>query len=91
MIPTTEKAKRIKDILMSNSGKIFSVTWVKKDGAERTIACQQGFFKGHTGVDTTAHIEKYLNVRTMKGEFKKINCETVKRFKCGDTELSFNG
>lgn len=89
MIPTTEKAKHIKDILMSNSGKIFSVTWIKKDGEERTIACQQGFFKGHTGVDTTAHIERYLNVRTMQGEFKKINCETVKHFKCGDKELSF--
>ena len=77
VIKTNAFARQVKEMLLSNAGKFFTVTFVKKNGEVRTLNCQQGHFKGHDGENTTAHIEKYLTVRTSEGEFKKINCEQV--------------
>lgn len=89
VIKTNAFARQVKELLKSNTGKFFTVTFTKKNGEERTLNCQQGYFKGHDGENTTAHIEKYLTVRTSEGEFKNINCETIKSVKMAGKTISF--
>ena len=89
VIKTNAFARQVKELLMANAGKFFTVTFVKKNGEVRTLNCQQGHFKGHDGENTTAHIEKYLTVRTSEGEFKNINCETIKSVKMAGKTINF--
>lgn len=89
VIKTNAFARQVKELLLSNAGKFFTVTFVKKNGEVRTLNCQQGHFKGHDGENTTAHIEKYLTVRTSEGEFKNINTETIKSVKMAGKTISF--
>ena len=89
VIKTNAFARQVKELLLSNSGKFFTVTFVKKNGEVRTLNCQQGHFKGHDGENTTAHIEKYLTVRTSEGEFKNVNVETIQSVKMAGKTISF--
>lgn len=89
VIKTNAFARQVKELLKSNTGKFFTVTFTKKNGEVRTLNCQQGHFKGHDGENTTAHIEKYLTVRTSEGEFKNINCETIKSVKMAGKTINF--
>lgn len=89
VIKTNAFARQVKELLKSNTGKFFTVTFTKKNGEERTLNCQQGHFKGHDGENTTSHIEKYLTVRTSEGEFKNINCEAIKSVKMAGKTISF--
>lgn len=88
-VTTDVMTRQIKALLKANAGKFFTVTFTKKDGTERTLNCQHGHFKGHDGVNTTAHIEKYLTVHTIEG-FKNVNCETIKQIKMGGKILTFS-
>ena len=89
VIKTNAFARQVKELLKSNTGKFFTVTFTKKNGEERTLNCQQGHFKGHDGDNTTAHIEKYLTVRTSEGEFKNVNVETIKSVKMAGKTINF--
>lgn len=88
-IPTDAVTRQIKALLKANAGKFFTVTFQKKDGTIRTLNCQHGHFKGHDGVNTVAHIEKYLTVHTAEG-FKNVDCSKVKQIKMGGKVMTFS-
>ena len=69
------------------TGKIFSVTFTKKDGTLRDMIARSGV-KKHLKTDgtpsTTSHIPKYFTVFDMQKEaYRNINVETICKFKCG--------
>jgi hypothetical protein len=63
---------------------MFSVTFTKADGTERTITGNYGHVKGQDGDNTVAHIEKYVTVilpekdENGKQQRRNVNTETVK-------------
>ena len=82
----------IKNLIKSNGQKIFAVTFVKKDGSERTLTGRLGVSHGRVkGLPTTAAIEKYLVVYdVVKREYRNVNIETVKTVSMAGMKVSFN-
>lgn len=84
IIATNAKGRMIRDLLTKNGGRMFSVTFIKADGTERTITGNYGHVKGQDGENTVAHIEKYVTVilpekdENGKQQRRNVNCETVK-------------
>jgi hypothetical protein len=84
IIPANNKGRMIRDLLTNNGGRMFSVTFTKADGTERTITGNYGHVKGQDGENTVAHIEKYVTVilpeRDANGKVQRrnVNTETVK-------------
>jgi hypothetical protein len=71
-------------------GKIFKVQFIKKNGDLRDMVCRLNVKKGVKGKgSSTAHIERLMTVFDMqKGQFRCVDLNTVKHFKCGDVEIS---
>ena len=74
----------IKDAI--ETGKIFSVTFTKKDNSLRNMIARSGVkkhLKTENTPSTTAHIPKYFTVFDMQiGQYRTINIETICKFKC---------
>ena len=66
-----------------SSGKIATITFIKKDGSERTINCKKFVRKGisdpnNPKVSTVSHIDKYMPVFDLqKNGYRNVNLETV--------------
>lgn len=89
-ITTDSFTRQIKALLKSNKGKFFTVEFIKKNGDVRVMTCQQGYFKGHDGENTVAHIEKYLTVKEVgTGAFKNVNVETIRKITMEGRTLTF--
>jgi len=82
----------VKNLIKSNGNKLFSVTFVKKDGSERTLTGRLGVSHGRVkGLPTTAAIEKYIVVYdVVKREYRNVNIETVKTVSMAGMKVSFN-
>ncbi len=84
IIATNAKVRMIRDLLTKNGGRMFSVTFIKADGTERTITGNYGYVKGQDGENTVANIEKYVTVilpekdENGKQQRRNVNAETVK-------------
>ncbi|WOZ57564.1 hypothetical protein [Pseudomonas phage vB_PseuGesM_254] len=93
---TTAIGSAIKQLMASNKGKFFSVTFTKADNTERTLVGSVRKVPGHNGGNTIGHIEKYLTVvlaeKDEKGceQFRNVNCETVKSISMGGKKISFS-
>lgn len=68
------------------NGHIFSILFTKKDGTKRKMVCRLGVTKHlRGGDDSTAHIDKYINVYDLQKEgYRKVNAETLE-------ELHYDG
>lgn len=94
-IKTDMVSKAVAEMIKGNGSKFMTVTFIKKDGTERTIQGRVHKVTGHDGANTTAHIEKYvtvvLNEKTETGQpiWRNVNCETVKRIALGGRVVSF--
>ena len=87
----------IKTIAGLTEGKIFSVTFTKKDGTVRDMVCRTGVHKNLTGcVDGRGSINRKANdadhsVITVfdmqKNDYRRINAETVTRIKVDGVEM----
>ena len=81
-------ANLIKQFIRSNGSRFLTVTFIKKDGTERTINGHIRHVKGHDGVNPVSHIDKYLTIVLSKPDangqvqFRNVNCETIKRLAC---------
>jgi len=77
---------QMRSILDSTNGKVFSVTFVKKDGTVREMVCRNNVHKGTVGgVAGHAHIPELYTVYDMQANgFRCVNLTTVKRIKCGE-------
>lgn len=82
----------IREMINNTNGKIFTVTFRKKDGSLREMNARMGVQK-HLRSDgkvasTTSHISKYATVYDIKAKgYRNINLETLEKFKCGDKEI----
>lgn len=79
---------QMRTILDSTRGKVFSVSFVKKDGTLRDMVCRIEVTKGTKGgVAGHAHKEELYTVYDMQAKgFRCVNLSTVKRIKCGDLQ-----
>jgi len=77
---------QMRQLLDSTAGKVFSVTFVKKDGSIRDMVCRNEVSKGTSGgVAGHAHKEELYTVYDMQAQgFRCVNLTTVKRIKCGE-------
>lgn len=79
----------IKQVIIDNHNKFLSVTFIKKDGEERTLNGHVRYVKGHDQANPTAHIDKYvtlvLSEKDSKGreQWRNVNTETIKRIAVG--------
>ncbi len=84
------KSKRnlLRAIAEAQDGKVFTVTFVKKDGTVRTLNGRLGVTKHlKGGENTVAHKQEYLTVYDMqKGDYRNVNLDTVMSLRCGDVE-----
>lgn len=82
---------QMRAILDSTKGKVFSVSFVKKDGTVRDMLCRTEVSKGTVGgVAGHAHKPELYTVYDMQAQgFRCVNLTTVKRIKCGSIEHSF--
>ena len=90
-----------RNIIENTNGLWFSVEFVKKDGSLRKMTCKTGVrnwvdSNGNQrtlagGKNTKAAYVNYVNVYdTVAKDYRTINTETLKAFKCGDLKLSFS-
>ena len=83
-----------KQLIFETNGRIFSATFIKKDGSERKMQCRlnvQKHLKG--GVSTTSHIPNLITVFEMvmgedKPRFRNINVDTLLTLKVNGDELN---
>lgn len=84
-------AQALKTMILANKGKFFSVEFVKADGTLRKIVGQVGYKEGHDGVNTVAHIPKYLTVVENLGggkyQHRNVNTTTIKRLAVGGSVI----
>ncbi len=73
-----------KKIIKKTKGKLFSVTFVKKNGDLRLLNGRMGVNAGNKVAPTTAHISKYIVVYDIKAKsFRNVNTETITCVKAG--------
>lgn len=81
----------IRKFLDSTKGKIFGVTFIKKDGSIREMQCRTNVtrdLKG--GVAGHAHIPELYTVYDMKAQgYRSINLLTLLTFKMGKIVVDF--
>ena len=73
-------------IKIVGDGRIFSATFVKKDGTLRVMNCRRGVSKGVTGVGLTFNPseKQLLGVFDMhKDQHRFINLQTLQRIQAG--------
>jgi len=80
------RRRLLRAIAIAQEGKIFTVTFIKKDGSERVLTGRLGVTKHLVGGENTvAHKPEYLTVFDMqKGDYRNVNLDTV-------TSLRANG
>jgi len=94
VVKTDVVSQQIAAMIKANGSKWLGVTFVKKDGTERTL---NGHVRkvGKGGADTTAHIEKYvkvvLNRKDDQGrdQVRNVNMETIKALSIGGRRITF--
>jgi len=65
-------------VIEASNGKFISVTFIKKDGTERTLVGRLGVTKHLRGGESTLDAEKYITIfDTQKGGYRAINRETI--------------
>lgn len=79
------------NLIKSTNGKIFSVTFLKKDNTLREMVCRLGVTKHlQGGEDNKAHLPQYINVFEMASEkYKTVTLDTVKSVKVGGKTYTF--
>jgi hypothetical protein len=94
-VKTDIVSQQIAALIKANGSKFFGVTFVKKDGTERTLNGHVRRVEGHRDGNTTSHFEKYvtivLNTKDDKGrvQFRNINTETIKSLSIGGRRITF--
>lgn len=64
--------------ILSSNGKIFSVEFIKKDGARRLMNCRLGVTKHLKGGECTLDKEKFLVVYDLQSEgYRAINKDSI--------------
>lgn len=71
-------SNELASIVAASNGRFVSVTFIKKDGTERTMLCRLGVTKYLKGGTSKLDADKYLTVFDVKKEeYRAINKETI--------------
>lgn len=93
-IKTDVVSKQIAALIHANGSKFFGVTFIKKDGTERTLNGHVRKVAGHDKSNTTAHFEKYVTIvlggKHDKEQFRNVNVETIKALSIGGRKINFS-
>lgn len=83
----------LKSMIKSTNGKFFKVLFVKANGELREMLCRTNVKKGVTGVGRVyAEKDHLVTVYDMSAlQFRNINLETLKSFRCGKKEWNDSG
>ena len=83
----------LKSLIQAHKGQYLGVTSVKKSGELRTLNGQHCYKQGHDGVNTVAHIDKYIticeNLGNGKSQFRNVDTTTIKRLAIGGKVYNF--
>lgn len=94
-VRTDAVSKAIVQMIKANGSKFFGVTFIKKDGTERTLNGHVRKVEGHEGHNNASHFEKYvtivLNEKDSQGreQFRNVNTETIVSLSIGGRKISF--
>lgn len=76
-------SRHIKSLIQKNGSKFMTISFIKKDGSERTMQARYYKHPAHTGNNPVAHIDKYVTVIVGHAGgvpiFRNVNCETITR------------
>jgi hypothetical protein len=64
--------------ILNSKGKIFTVTFTKKDGTTRVMNCRLGVTKHLKGGESTLNANEYITVYDMQNKgYRAINRSTI--------------
>jgi len=64
--------------ILNSKGKIFTVTFTKKDGTTRVMNCRLGVTKHLKGGESTLNPNEYITVYDMQNKgYRAINRQTI--------------
>ena len=84
------KREMLRNLIKATNGLFFSVTWVKKNGEERTMTVRDGVEsklalpKGQGSNNQEAYSNLITLFDVQAGHYKSVNLDTVTKMKCGD-------
>ena len=96
IVRTDAVSNAIAALIRKNGSKWMGVTFVKKNGEERTLNCHVRTVAGHTGHNNASHVEKYVTVvlsekdKNGNEQFRNVNMETVKSLSIGGRKITFD-
>lgn len=87
----SNKVNMVKAAIKATSGKMFSVTFTKKNGELRTMIARTDVTSPlRGGENTVAHKPEYITVFDMqKKQYRHVNSLTVQSLTCGDMKAVF--
>lgn len=95
VVRTDAVSQAIATMIKNNGAKFFGVTFIKKDGTERTLNGHVRKVEGHGGHNNASHFEKYvtivLNEKDKNGneQFRNVNMETIVSLSIGGRKMYF--
>ena len=84
------KREMLRNLIKATNGLFFSVTWVKKNGEERTMTVKDGVEsklalpKGQGSNNQEAYDNLITLFDVQAGHYKSVNLDTVTKLKCAD-------
>lgn len=87
-LTTESKRVLLRALAQAQDGRVFTVTFTKKDGTLRTLNGRLGVTKHLKGGENTVqHLPQYLTVYDMqKQDYRNVNLDTVLSLKCAGVE-----
>lgn len=79
-------SNELASIVAASNGRFVSVTFIKKDGTERSMLCRLGVTKYLKGGESKLNADKYLTVFDVQKEaYRAINKDTILSVKLAGT------
>lgn len=79
-------SNELASIVAASNGRFVSVTFIKKDGTERSMLCRLGVTKYLKGGESKLNADQYLTVFDVQKEaYRAINKDTILSVKLAGT------
>ena len=84
------KREMLRNLIKATNSMFFTITWVKKNGEERTMTVKDGVEsklalpkgQGSNNQEHCRHLITLFDVQA--GHYKSVNLDTVTKLSCGD-------
>lgn len=84
------KREMLRNLIKATNSMFFTITWIKKNGEERTMIAKDGVEKHlvhpkGVGSNRQEHCPNLITLFDVQdGRYKSVNLDTVTSLKCGD-------